>query len=154
MGYTFTDETYRWYDGVIGFGQARYGITDAFNLDLELKASYYPKASQFVPGPRAGFTYVIDISRFVPEVGVLGGFDDFITLSCGPSKNLDGSAGPPARPCGHDLHPEVIIPAGFEFRITNHFVFGAQARYAFVFAGTVTKEMSIGASFAFATGKK
>ena len=155
VGYAFTDVSrYRWYDGAMAFGQARYGVTDALNLDFELKGAYYPKGSLFVPGALAGMTYVIDITRFVPEIGALAGVADFWTVSCGATANADGSAAPPLHPCGHDPRPELVIPAGFELRITDHFVFGAQFRYAFVFVGDITKEIGVGASFAFATGKK
>ncbi len=151
-GYGFIDERYRWYDGAAGFVQGRYGLTDAFDLQLEVSTAYYPKAFQLVPGARAGMTYAIDISRWIPEIGALFGFDDVWTLSC-PSTTLDlGKVAPPVRPCGHDLHPSLVIPASLEFRVTRHFALGAQFRYSFMFVGDVSKQITMGASASFMTG--
>ncbi len=151
-GYGYLDDHYRWYAGSASFGQARYGLTDAFDLDLELTAAVYPKGSLFVPGARAGVLYILDVSRWIPQIGALVGFDDLWTLSCPGVVGTDGRLGAPIHPCGHDPHPSVVIPGGLELRVTRHFAIGAQFRYAFLFLGDVSKEITVGASAAFVTG--
>lgn len=152
LGYGYLDDTYRWYAGSAAFAQARYGFNDAFDLDLELSASVYPKGSLFVPGARAGVLYIVDVSRWIPQIGALVGLDDVWTVSCPPTKLTDGSAGPPVHACGHDLHPSLVIPGGLEFRVTKHFALGAQFRYQFIFIGDVSKQISVGATASFLTG--
>jgi hypothetical protein len=151
-GYGYLDDHYRWYAGGTGFAQARYGLTDAFDLDLELSAAAYPRGSLFVPGARAGVLYIVDVSRWIPQIGALVGVDDLWTLSCPATKQTDGTVGPPIHPCGHDVHPSVVIPGALEFRVTKHFALGAQFRYSFMFLGDVSKQITVGASAAFLTG--
>ena len=98
-------------------------------------------------------TYVVDVSRWIPQIGVLFGFDDVWTLACPATDLGNGKAGPPLRPCGHDLHPSLVIPGALEFRVTQHVALGAQFRYAFMFVGDVPKQLTIGASASFMTGK-
>lgn len=142
VGYAYIDETYKWWDGGFVAAEMRYGITDAIDFTTTLDLGFYPDADQIVPSVHAGLAYVIDISRFLPHVGVTLGVSDVVTYGCPEG----------FRPCGNELYPVVGVPAGFDFRVTKHLTVGAHFRYGFMlFGGDATSQMTLGGSIAFST---
>jgi len=142
VGYAYIDETYAWWDGGFVAGEMRYGITDAIDFSADLSLGFYPAADQVVPSVDAGLVYVLDISRFVPHVGVTVGLSDVVTYGCPEG----------FRPCGNELYPVLGIPAGFDVRVTKHLSIGSHFRYGFMlFGGDATSQLMIGGSIAFST---
>lgn len=142
VGYAYVDETYKWWDGGFVAGEMRYGITDAIDFIGDLRLGFYPAADQILPSANAGLGYVLDISRFVPSVGVTIGLADVVTYGCPEG----------FRPCGNELYPVVGIPAGFDVRVTKHLTLGAHFQYGlFLVGGDVTSQASIGAAVMFST---
>lgn len=142
VGYAFIEETFYWWDGGFVAAEMRYGITDAIDFTTTLDLGFYPDAEQLVPSVHAGLAYVLDISRFLPHVGVTLGLSDVVTYGCPEG----------FRPCGNELYPVVGIPAGFDFRVTKHLSVGSHFRYGFMLlGGDATAQLTIGGSIAFST---
>jgi hypothetical protein len=114
-------------NGAGGFLHARYGFTDAF--DFTMNASFFGyldvRQTRFAPATSAGINYVIDISRWLPSVGVTTGVVDVITTRCD-----DGLT-----PCGHSIQPYVGIPASLEYRIEDRYPVGVRFEYQFLLLG-------------------
>jgi hypothetical protein len=142
LAYGYLDEHYQWFSGVGAFGEFRYGLNDAVDLELDVSAFDYPTGSQIVPGTSAGFVYIVDVSRFIPQVGATFGLNDIVTYSC-------PDAG--SRPCGSVFYPSLSIPAAFDYRVSKHISIGAHFRYTFLLASTLASQISIGGAIAFST---
>lgn len=126
-----------------GFGGAitlRYGLTDAFDLTFAADLQGFPSKGALATGAEVGLTYVIDIMRWIPHVGVDVGFVDVVTLACPDDPTL----------CSHAPHPAIGIPAGFEFRIVPEAIVGVRFRYALFFVEPVGSQLFLGAYAAFA----
>jgi len=127
-------------NGFDGELTARFGLTDAFDLTLSGGAAFYPEADVVAPWGGAGMTYVIDISRWIPHVGVDLGITDFDRLTCPEDPAL----------CGNDVRFTVGVPVGLEFRIVPQAVVGLRARYAISIPGALVNQLFVGAYGAWA----
>jgi hypothetical protein len=126
--------------GFEGALAARLGVSDAFDLTLSGGAAYYPEAAVVAPWGAAGVTYVIDVGRWIPHVGVDLGVTDFATVSCADDPTL----------CVHDVRFTVGVPAGLEFRIVPEAIVGLRFRYAISVPGPLANQIFLGAYGAFA----
>jgi hypothetical protein len=141
VGYAYLDEHYQWMSGLGMTGEVRYGVNDAIDLEFDASFYQYPTGKQAVPSTSAGLVYIVDVSRFIPQIGATFGVHDLITYSCSEKG---------ARPCGHEVHPSLSIPAAFDVRVTKHLSLGAHFRYSFLL-GSPSSEISIGGAMAFST---
>jgi hypothetical protein len=125
----------------------RYGLTDALDLAFDAGVSGFPSQvlvpeideaapdappadpvtipELLVPDTAGGVSYVIDVGRFIPHVGVQVGVADVIVLSCEEDPNA----------CTHTVRATIGIPGGFEVRTVGPLVLGAHIRYQFLLTG-------------------
>jgi hypothetical protein len=123
--------------GASGFGggaHAAYGLTDAFNVMLEVDVTRHPSASvtlgpdsapktfslETVVSGGAGLAYTIDIARAVPYVGVLAAGYHLSDLS--------------------SISPGGQIALGLDYQLERNWAVGAQIRVHTIFtadAGTI-----------------
>ncbi|NUO53414.1 MAG: hypothetical protein HOV80_31580 [Polyangiaceae bacterium] len=149
-----------------GLVHFRYGLTDALDLAFDGGVSGFPptllvpEADPENPGAapgepvqapsfrmmdtEAGLSYVGDVGRFIPHVGVQAGVSDLMVVSC--DDNPDA--------CGQDIRPTIGIPAGFEVRTVGPLVLGAHFRYRFLIGGDPSGQLFAGAYFAFVPNPK
>jgi hypothetical protein len=118
----------------------RVGVSDAFDLTLAVGASHFPEVDVVEPYAAAGVTYIVDVMRWIPHVGLDVGFADFITVACPDDPTL----------CVHDARFVVGIPAGLEFRIVPSAIVGVRFRYAFSIPVPLQNQMFLGLNGAFA----
>lgn len=131
-------------DGVGTSLQLRYGVHEALDVFVELEGSGHPEGALSY-GATTGVLYVLDVSRFVPMVGLGVGVVDIVTESCPPSVLEDGSEGPPLTPCGHSLRPSLGVPFAFDYRIVPELLVGLHGRYAFLLGSPATSQLYLGA---------
>lgn len=127
--------------GTGGGLHARYGLNDAFDLTMNASLFGFPSDHRVAPSTSAGISYVIDVSRWIPTVGVTAGVIDLIGLACeekGPSR------------CGHLFMPAVGLPATLEFRALPNLPIGVRFEYQFVFLGGPSQQLFVGAYGAWA----
>jgi hypothetical protein len=145
LAYGYLDEHYQWFSGFGVAGEYRYGLNDAIDLELDASLFSYPTGQQIVPSTSAGIVYVLDVSKFIPQVGATFGVHDLVTYAC-PDEG--------SRPCGHEVYPSISLPAAFDYRVTKHLSLGAHFRYTFLLGGTASSEIAIGGAIAFSTAEK
>lgn len=143
VSYVFVDQGNR-FDALSITAEAHYGLTDAIDLSGAIALGVNPGQNQVSIVPEIGVGYVVDITRFLPRVGVRLGFADVATYACPAETNADGSEAPPTPDCGHELHPVVAIPASLDFRVVDGFWVGAHFRYAWLLFGDPINEISLG----------
>lgn len=133
--------------GAGGLLHFRYGLTDALDLAFDAGVAGFP-AQVVVPAPdetssdapppepvpipdllvpdtAGGVSYIVDVGRFIPHVGLQLGVADVIVLSCEDDPTL----------CTHTIRATIGIPAGFEVRTVGPLVLGAHFRYRFLLGG-------------------
>ena len=149
LGYSYIDEHYQWFSGLGATGEFRYGLNDAIDLEVDASAYGYPTGHQLVPATSAGLIYVLDTMHIIPQVGATIGVNDIWTVTC--SQKGD-------RPCGHEAHPSLSIPAAIDLRVTSHLSLGAHFRYTFLVPlhrksgwGPLLSQITIGAAIEFST---
>lgn len=105
-----------------GFGggvHARYGLTDAIDFTMNATLYGYPDDARIAPGTSVGIDYVIDVSRWLPTIGVTAGFVDLIGFRCEEA---------PIH-CGHIPMPAVSVPFSFGYRVTPQLPIGLRLEY-------------------------
>jgi opacity protein-like surface antigen len=105
-------------DGSSGFGggaHMTYGLTDAFNAMLELDVTRHPGASSTVLSGALGAAYTLDVTRWVPYAGLLGGV-----------YHLSGDDATTA--------PGFQIALGLDYQFERNWGAGVQIRYHSIFA--------------------
>lgn len=143
VAYAFLDQGNR-FDALSITAETHYGLTDAIDLSGALALGVNPGQNQITVTPEIGVAYVVDITRFLPRLGVRLGVADVATYTCPPEKNADGSEAPPTPDCGHDFHPVIAIPASLDFRVIDGFWVGAHFRYAWLLFGDPINDLSLG----------
>ncbi len=103
---------------------ARYGITDAIEVDFNLLVSGFPRPRRMIYGTSVGLSYVFDVSRWVVWFGGTVGVSDVWRVECPP----------PYAACTHLIRPTVSIPVGFEYRVKKNIPIGIRFEYQFLFA--------------------
>ncbi len=68
---------------------------------------------------------MLDISRWLPSLGLTTRVTDVITTRCD-----DGLT-----PCGHSLQPYVGIPGSLQYRIADRYPVGVRFEYQFLLQG-------------------
>ncbi len=131
---TITDHGYE------GALLGRLGVSDAFDLTLTLGAAHYPEVDVVSPYAAAGVTYIVDVMRWIPHVGLDVGVADVVTQTCPDDPTL----------CAHDVRFVVAIPAGLELRIVPNAIVGLRFRYAFSIPAPLQNQMFLGVNGAFA----
>jgi hypothetical protein len=149
-----------------GLVHVRYGLTDALDVAFDAGVSAFPKTvlvpeadpenPQAAPGEaiqapafvqldtEAGVSYVVDVGRFTPHVGVQLGVSDLMVVTC----EEDPTA------CTQDIRPTVGIPAGFEVRTVGPLILGAHFRYRFLIGGDPGGQLFAGLYFALVPNPK
>ncbi len=136
VGYQMLTTAQGSFDGAAGLLHVRYGVTDTLDLSFDAGVSGFPLAVVAAdPSPlvtsllgmstSAGVSYLIDVGRWIPHIGVGMGVTDLLALECDADPAL----------CRHDLHPTIGIPGGLEYRVAGPLVLGAHVRYQFLLAG-------------------
>ncbi|MFO0548279.1 MAG: hypothetical protein U0271_07835 [Polyangiaceae bacterium] len=135
-GWSVTEATYA--SAQHGFGgvlSARYGLTDAIDIDFNVSAAGYPDKSRMIFGSTVGLSYVLDVSRWIPWVGATVGFvDDWRTGGCEDAPAL----------CTHTIQPALGVPIGFEYRVTPTVPVGIRFEYQFLFLGEPSSQVFLG----------
>ncbi|MDI1434662.1 hypothetical protein [Polyangium sorediatum] len=113
-----------------GFGAAlhgTYGLTDTFNLLVQVDGSFAPGATPVVlAGGSVGIGYVVDILRVVPWFGVMaGGYAVSALDPCGAA----GETGCTSGRLGFSL------PVGIDYQVSRSFTVGVSGRYGVLLLG-------------------
>ena len=120
-------------DRSLGFGGGAhlgYGLDDAWNAMLEVDVTRHPSQSMTIASGAVGVAYTLDVLRWVPYLGVLGG-----GYWLG-----DGATSRTA--------PGVQLALGVDYQCTRHFALGAQLRLHQVFAAEPLGTTSYATTFA------
>lgn len=112
-----------------------YGLSDVFDLRLELQASHHERSvlPLWFYGARAGLAYKLDVIEWIPYAGIsAGGF--VITRGGGPL-----------------LRPSVGALAGLDYAVSRHFGVGAfgAGDYIFLDSGTTALSVLVRAEYRF-----
>jgi len=103
-----------------------YGLTDAFNLMVQVDGSIAPGPTPvLLAGGGAGIGYVIDVLRWVPWAGVMvGGYAVSAFDPCGAAGETctSGRLG-------------LSIPFGLDYQVSRSFTLGASGRYGVLLLG-------------------
>lgn len=121
-------------NGLGGQLLARYGLTDAFDLTMDAGVDGYFEDGRFLLSTAVGGDYVLDVSRWIPTVGVNLGLVDFVTPSCDSYPDT----------CGHTLLPAVGLPVSLEYRALPNLPVGVRFQYRFIFLGDPTSQIFVG----------
>jgi opacity protein-like surface antigen len=110
--------------GFGGGGHLAYGLTDAFNAMLELDVTRQPgDAATTVLSGALGAAYTLDVTRWVPYAGLLGGV-----------YHLSGDYSQTA--------PGFQIALGLDYQFQRNWAAGAQIRYHSIFASDPLGQVS------------
>ena len=93
-----------------------YGLTDAFNLALELQGTVHPSREIGIANAAAGVAYVFDVLQWVPYVGLMAGGYYVGTFAS------DCVAG-----CT-DLRVGGSVPFGLDYQVSRSFAVGFAGR--------------------------
>jgi hypothetical protein len=130
LGYAFFAEGGNTLHGLGVGAHLTYGLSDAFNLLVQVDGSNHFGPAPFAPRVLAsgsvGVGYVIDVLQWVPYVGVMaGGYGVFAPGAC-------GAAGEPA--CvGARLG--LSVPFGLDYQLSRSFALGVAGRYGILLFG-------------------
>lgn len=126
--------------GTGGGVHARYGITDAIDVNMNAALYGFPGDDRLAPSTSAGLAYVLDVSRWFATVGLDAGVVDLIGVACdlGPQR------------CGHTLMPAVGLPVTLELRVLPQLPIGVRFEYQLLFLGGPSQQLFVGAYGAFA----
>ena len=122
----------RW--GMRGEALARYGLSDAVDLTMELGVDGYPTDDRLALSSEVGVGYVVDVSRFIPAIGVALGAVDVIDPRCDWHPTT----------CGHTVLPAIAVPASFEFRVADVAPVGVRFEYRLLFLGAPSSQLFVG----------
>jgi opacity protein-like surface antigen len=101
-----------------------YGLSDAFNAMAEVDATYHPGSERVLASGAVGASYVIDVLRWVPYVGLMAGvYEDIFT-------------GPCPAPCSAvDTRFGLSVPVGLDYQLSRSVAVGVQGRYHLLLTG-------------------
>ena len=121
-----------------GFGgglHLTYGLTDAFNLMLEVDLTAHPKRDSFllVPSASAGIGYVMDVLQWVPYIGLMGGAYD-IWHQADPCDTPDPVTN--LTVACHAARFGASVPFGLDYQVSRSFAVGFGGRYHLLFGGS------------------
>ncbi len=127
-------------DGFGGGLHARYGLTDAIDFAMNATLFGFPDDTRLSWGTNVAVDYVVDVSRWIPTLGVSFGVVDLVGLGCETD---------PYR-CGHIFMPAIGLPASLEFRVVPNVPLGIRFEYQFLILGGPSSQMFVGFYGAFA----
>ncbi|MDI1443980.1 hypothetical protein [Polyangium sp. 6x1] len=104
-----------------------YGLTDAFNLLVQVDGSFAPGAPPVIlAGGGVGVGYVLDVLRWVPWVGVMaGGYAVSALDPCGAAGETGCTSG----------RLGLSVPFGLDYQVSRSFTLGATGRYGVLLFG-------------------
>ena len=126
--------------GTGGGFHARYGLNDAFDFTMNATLYGFPSDDRIAPGTSVGVSYVVDITRWIPTLGVTAGVVDLIGVACEER----------AARCGHIFMPAIGIPASLEFRVLPELPIGVRFEYQLLLLGGPSQQIFVGLYCAFA----